>query len=421
MTEKMSRTTIATLLAAWLLSACVQSSEVAPSIATEETIAQGTYSAADEAEYLARFQALLASFAKGGLVSYDPLANVKGADDYEALPAGSLPDGAEGQIRAALDYAEARNTEALLIYKDGQLVFEKYFGDTTKDTLINSRSLAKPLGVIAVGRAITTGAMADIETPVAEYLPQWAGTPKSAITVEHLLAMRSGLMPQDIAREPTDIINRAYLHPRHDEVIINDYPLTHTPGSRYEYSNANSELVAPVIERATGVQYEDWVSREVLQQIGAKGGKVWMNREGGTAHSGCCILLPAESWLRLAVLVLDEGRWNDKQIIAPEFIAQMRTPTPHNPHAGMGLYVGSPYLEYRGFLNPSAPDSLKVYHSEPYVDDRMVLFDGNGNQVAYIMPSFNMVILRLGERPPRDLPWDNAFLPNTIAGAFARE
>ena len=64
--------------------------------------------------------------------------------------------------------------------------------------------------------------------------------------------MRSGLLKQSFSKDPKDILNRTYLHPYHAEIIINEYPLTHEPGTRYDYSNANAELIAPLIERATG-------------------------------------------------------------------------------------------------------------------------------------------------------------------------
>ena len=76
-------------------------------------------------------------------------------------------------------------------------------------------------------------------------------------------------------------------------------------------------------------------------------------------------------------------------------------------------------LEMRGVGNPEN-DFSAAYHSEPYVDDDLILFDGNSNQVIYIIPSRNMVILRLGETPPKDQTWDNAYLPNLISSAFPR-
>jgi CubicO group peptidase (beta-lactamase class C family) len=225
--------------------------------------------------------------------------------------------------------------------------------------------------------------------------------------------MRSGLLPQGFSPNPADILNRAYLHPRHDEVIINDYPMTHVPGDRYEYSNANSELIAPVIERATGMRYGAYLSEALLRPIGAMGGQIWVNRDGGMAHSGCCLLLPAESWVRMAMLIMADGQWQGEQLLPEGYANAMRTPTVQNPYYGMGVWVAGRYIEKRGFAHPSIAYG-KVDHSEPYLDKDIVLFDGNSNQVVYMIPSQNMIILRTGQRPPEDKPWDNTVLPNLL-------
>jgi hypothetical protein len=52
------------------------------------------------------------------------------------------------------------------------------------------------------------------------------------------------------------------------------------------------------------------------------------------------------------------------------------------------------------------------------VDDDLVLFDGNSNQVVYIIPSKELIVLRVGETPPKEPVWDNAFLPNTVSRAL---
>ena len=221
------------------------------------------YSEVDEALYRKRFEALTDRSGGGGLASYDPLKDVPGAPMATGLPRAKKPKVSRAAVDEATDYARSMNSTALLIWQDGMIEATRYFGDVTEETPLVARSLAKPLSVIAVGRAMEEGHIKSLDEPAANYFHEWRGTPRAAITVRHLLSMRSGLKPQGPATEIGDILNRAYLHPRHDEVIINDYPLTHEPGSRYEYSNANSELVAPLIERATGARYEDWITDRV--------------------------------------------------------------------------------------------------------------------------------------------------------------
>lgn len=387
-----------------------------------ETSSQKTSDiSAEEANtiFLERFDALQDRMGGAGLSAYDPLKPVPGADEWTPLPKRQDSKrfiDAE-TLSATRDYAAANNSSAFMVWVDGAIESEDYFADTTADTLIVSKSLAKPLGVIAVGRAIQEGHISSVDQPAADFFEEWRGTPKEAILIRHLLDMRTGFLPQGPAPAPHNILNRAYLHPFHDEIIIEEYPLINKPGNRYEYANANSELVAPLIERATGSAYEDWLTKEVFSPIGAKGGDVWMNREDGTPHSGCCILLPAETYLRLAILLIDDGEWDGARLLPEGYVTDMRTATPQNQHAGMGVYVGSPYTERRGAAHPDIPYG-RTLHSEPYQAEDLFLFDGNSNQVVYIVPSKRLVVLRTGQRPPQEPEWDNAFLPNQLLRAL---
>lgn len=359
---------------------------------------------------------------RGGLRTYDLLEPVQGASDPQPLPARPATGSTISMqaIEAARDYAGTMGSSALMIWHRGAVVEESYFGDVRRDTPIVSRSLAKPITAVAIGRAIAEGHIESLDQPVAEFVTEWKGDDKAKIRVRHLLDMRSGLLPQGFSDDPLSIFSLTYLHPHHEDLLIHHYPLTHEPGTRYEYSNASSELVAVLIERATGQPYHDWVSAEVLAPLGAPGGSVWVNRPGGVAHAGCCILLPAEVWLRLGVLLLDDGLWNGRRLLEPGFVEAMRTPTAANPHAGMGVFVAGPYVERRGSFHPDIERS-RAWHSEPYLAADTFLFDGYGNQVVYIIPSYELVILRSGGSPPKQPQWDNTFLPNTIMRGIAMD
>lgn len=391
------------------------SGAVIPEMNVFEVTDTSAYSDEDEAEYLRRFRKLLEDARTGaGLSGYDPLERIAGASEANLLPK-AVPHALSDQAIAKADaYVAVRNTSAFLIWKDGALQHEAYFGEFDAKSPIVSKSMAKPVTALLVGRALMEGHIQSLDQPVADFITEWKGDPeRERIKIRYLLDMRTGLLPQGFSPKPEDMLNRAYLHPRHDKIIINDYPMTHEPGARYEYSNANAELVAPVIERATGKRYSEFVSDALLEPIGAMGGSVWVNREGGTAHSGCCMLLPAQSWLRMALLIMNDGVWEGERLLPEGYVAEMRTGTAQNPYYGMGLWLAGPYIERRGYAHPDVPYG-KVEHSEPYLDKDLFLFDGNSNQVVYMIPSQNMIILRTGATPPRDAQWDNTVLPNLL-------
>lgn len=391
------------------------SGEVIPDMNVYEVTDTSAYSDEDEAEYLRRFNKLMEDARTGaGLATYEPLEAVLGDNNAQPLPLATKRSLSDEAIAKANAYVADKNTSAFLIWKDGALQHEAYFGDFDQRATIVSKSLAKPITALLVGRAIMEGHIQSVDQPAADFITEWQGDPeREKVTLRYLLSMRSGMLPQGFSPKPEDMLNRAYLHPRHDEIIINDYPMTHEPGSRYEYSNANAEIIAPIIERATGKRYSEYVSEALLKPIGAMGGNVWVNREGGTAHSGCCMLLPAQSWVRMAMLIMNDGVWDGERLLPEGYVSQMRAGSDENPYYGLGLWVAGPYIERRGYAHPDVPYG-KVLHSEPYLDKDLFLFDGNSNQVVYMIPSQNLIVLRTGSAPPRDAPWDNAVLPNLL-------
>lgn len=365
---------------------------------------------ADEATYRARFDAFMANPAQ---FDYSPMEAVPGARRVRPLAMRRVPTIAAAALDEAERYAEANRSSALIVWRDGALERARYFGSTTRDTPLVSKSLAKPLTAIAIGRAIMLGRIRGLDQPIADFIPELKGTPKAAILVRHLLDMRSGLLDQGYSPDPEHPWNRAYLDPDHGNYIVRSYPLTDAPGSRYAYANAPSELIALVIERATGRRYSEFLSREVLMPLGAAGGEVWIDRPQGLAHSGCCIKLPAETWLKLAILLLDDGMANGKRLLPRGYVREMRTGTPQNPNFGLGIWLGEPYRERRGFGAPGAPGP-QVLHSEAYLDPELFLFDGNSNQTVHVSPKHRLIVLRMGETPPKSPEWDNAKLPNLL-------
>lgn len=422
----------AVVMLSWLLVGCAPEGAQEPehdhddAAAAATAAAPGTdrFSAEDEALHLVRFDRLMEAARLGaGLDAYDPLAPVEGAGELVPWPHADDAQRAidESVLAGARQYAERMNSNALLIWREGLLELEAYFGEHTRESLVVSRSLAKPLTAIAVGRALDLGHITSLDQPVADFIDEGRGdTRREKMLLRHLLDMRTGFLPQGLSSDPQHVLNRAYLHPRHDEVIIHEYPVVDEPGTRYEYSNATSELVAVVIQRATGMRYEDFLSQEVLKPIGAAGGEIWLNRPDGVAHSGCCILLPAQTWLRLAILLLEDGAWEGTQLLPEGYVAEMKTGTPQNVRYGLGVYVPGPYTERRPFGNLERQPELGpgVLHSEPFLADDLFMFDGNANQVVYIVPSQRLIILRTGGNPPRDDEWDNSYLPNLLISAL---
>ena len=229
-----------------------------------------------------------------GIALYQPLERIPGAPS--ASPITARRPGrqviAPSALAAAAEYAGRNNSSSLLVWHDGMLELATYFNGRTASDPVIARSLAKPVAAVAVGRAIDLQRIQSLDQPVGDFITEWRRSDRRQILVRHLIDMRAGFLAQGPTFDGASIWARAYLSPRHEQVMIDEYPLTHTPGTRYEYSNTPADLVAVLIERATGRRYAEFLSREIFQPLGAPGGQVWLNRPGGVAHAGCCLLAP---------------------------------------------------------------------------------------------------------------------------------
>ncbi len=400
------------------LSACAQSSND-----TDYFRGELQFSPEVEATYMERYE--MAQTRVSGDEIYIDRDDIPGAPAWTPIPEAS--PGERTISAAALDaaeaYARANNSSAFIVWRNGQIEKETYFGPFARTKPVLSYSLSKPVAALAIGRALQLGLIESLDQPVADFVPEWTGDARrEKILIRHLLDMRVGFLPQLPAQGPDDVISRTFLHPHHDEIIIADYPVIDEPGTRYEYNNAASEMVPVVIERASGRRYAEFLSTELFQKVGSQGGTIWVNRPGGMAHGGCCMMVPPEVFVRLAILMLQDGTWNARRLLPVGYVQEMITPTEQNPYFGLSVWVAGRYTERRGFAHPDR-DTRKVLHSEPYLADDLYLFDGNGNQVVYIVPSQNLVILRTGLPTVRvvDAEWDNTYLPNVIIRGIEKD
>src|SRR5262245_38161871 len=97
------------------------------------------------------------------------------------------------KLEEAAGIAEGNGSRCLLVIRHGRLVFERYFNGADATTRSQSWSLAKSYTATLVGIAIDRGDLGGLDDRVADYVPQWQGTPLADITLRDLVSMTSGL------------------------------------------------------------------------------------------------------------------------------------------------------------------------------------------------------------------------------------
>lgn len=320
-------------------------------------------------------------------------------------------------VERLIDYAEATDSFSLLLYRGQALRLERYWRGLGPDDVTETYSMAKSVLGVMVGHALADGHIASIDDSVADYLPEWRGSDRESITVRHLLEMTSGLAHYRfdfrLLQNPFGKAIRLFVGPDMESAILR-FELVEEPGSQFNYNSANSQLLMLVLERAVGRPYGDYVAERLWRPLGAKPARLWLDRPGGMPKGYSFFQARPRDWVRLGVALKNGGTFAGQRVLAPGWLAQMRTPSIRNPKYGLHLWLGSPHVPER-FYNRNTPFGVK--QAEPFLVDDVFFFDGGGGQRVYVIPSADLVIVRTGMPSPE---FDDGVIPNIILRDMAR-
>ncbi|WP_194777852.1 serine hydrolase domain-containing protein [Pararhodonellum marinum] len=284
---------------------------------------------------------------------------------------------------------ELKGTRAFLLLKDGKIVVEAYFGQNlignapfTRDTPWYWASAGKTLTAFTVGLAQEAGSLS-INDPTYQYLGEgWTSlTPsqEAGITIFHQLNMTTGL---------DDSGNLDGTSPA-------DLQYLAAPGTRWSYHNAPYTLLEKVVSEAVGSPFTQYFSDNLAKPIGMNGQWVWV----GDNH---VYFSNARSMARFGLLMLAEGKWSDDVILEDKgFLNEMI-----NPSQNLNENYG-----YLWWLNQSSsfmvPRLRMVFSGAPIPSGPADMYSGMGRdgQFVSVVPSQNLVLIRMGDNP------DDALVP----------
>ncbi len=262
------------------------------------------------------------------------------------------------------------NTKSFMILVNGRVAVEEYYNGHTASETWQWNSAGKTLVTAITGIAQQNG-LIDIDNKVSDYIGTgWTNTTaeqEDLITIKSLLSMTSGLddEPQLVIKS-----NLTYLA---------------DAGTRWAYGNVFQRLMN-VVEDASGTEFENYFNNELRNKIGMTG--FWNNGLIYRIYNS-----NTRSMARFGLLASQNGNWNGEQIINEDFFIESKTTSQSiNPSYGYlwwlngkGKYMlPSTQTQFTGELVPNAPAD-------------MVAAMGKDEQRIYIVPSKNLVIIRMGE------------------------
>ena len=303
-------------------------------------------------------------------------------------------------LKKISDYARAADSSALLVMHQGNLIWEKYWQGFEPNDTFNSMSMSKTITALLIGIAIQEGHIESELTPVANYIPEWQDA-RRKITIQDLLYMQSGLRNWDSRENPASDLVRMYASPDTDAIALN-IPAEQLPQQIFSYNNANTQILSKVIETATDVKYANYLSSRLWQPLQASDASIWLDRPNGNSKAFCCLFATPKDWAKVGQLFLDRGRINGKQIVSAVWLDKMQQPSSVNSNYGYHVW-----LEARTDNKPGSDRSA----SQPFIAEDTFYLDGASQQRVYVIPSQELVIVRVGEKPKQ---WDDSIIPNTL-------
>ena len=272
-----------------------------------------------------------------------------------------------GLIAEVLDYAEQQDSMALIIVRHGRIEAEAYWGANQRDTLFNPQSMSKTVLAMLVGIAIEDGAIRSIDDPIGDYLDEWREDPRGRITIHNLLQMSGGLAQISESYTPVPWSKGVRQHFGMDfNHWILQLELVDRPGSKWDYNNNENNLLGLVLERATGTPYPVYLSEKLWRALDLAAASMYLDQPGGSVMKSCCIMSRPIDWTRLGLLILNKGRYGERQILPDGWVEQMITPSENFAGYGYQIWLGSASLGGTAQLTP--PASVQSYWaSEGYI------------------------------------------------------
>lgn len=307
----------------------------------------------------------------------------------DLLPTTPITGVDTAKLRQGVDQAFANPaglTAGFIVVHKGRIIAERYANGANKDMQLESWSMGKSIMGTLTGMVIQRGAY-KLEDPAP--VPEWHKTPndpRARIRIVDLLRMSSGL--RFSRGSPEDLPG----YHDHDLVYtgaLDAYQFAATREKQFEpnsfgrYRNDNVMLLGLVFKQAVeqrGEEYLTWPQKNLFDKIGIRRQVLETDPYGQFLISGYDYGTP-RNWARLGMLYLNDGVWNGERLLPEGWTKFVSTPAPAWADSSYGAMV---WVNGRGAW-PTPRDAFA--------------FRGAGGQETYVIPSLDLVIVRMGHFP----------------------
>ncbi len=281
---------------------------------------------------------------------------------------------------SSLTVFDSFGTTAFVVIRNKKIIHEAYWDGGSDTTLSNSFSAAKSIISLLIGCLLDENKIKSIEQPVTDFLPDFKNTIEFTLRIRDLLTMSSGLDWDEGYSNLFSATTKAYYGRQLSHQML-ALKVKSEPGQTFVYQSCNTQLLALIIEKASGKPVSEYASEKLWKPLGAEHPALWsLDRTGGTEKAYCCFNSTASDFARLGQMVLDSGQFNNRQLVSKAYIDQATRPAVWltGEDGKTCNYYGYQFwmLEYKG--------------------QKVTYMRGILGQYIFIIPSLNAVVVRLG-------------------------
>ncbi len=312
-------------------------------------------------------------------------------------------------LSAAIDYAFAendsrgkKNTKAVLVLHRGLVIAERYAEGVNQDSPLLGWSMSKSITNMLVGVLVKEGRVSlDQPAPISE----WKEGERSTITVNNLLQMSSGLEFNETYGMATDV-SQMLTTETDAGAFAASKPAIHPPGEFWSYSSGTSNILARMVFQQAGGDLASSYRfyQENLFQPLAINNAVFEPDASGVFIGSSYLYASTRDWAKLGQLMLQKGQWQGQQILPDNWMNYSITPASANSDNEYGAHF---------WLNLDPDDSTKQ-RTWPDVPAEAFSMNGYQGQHVVIIPSQELVVVRLGFTPRPARPGMNELLSKII-------
>ena len=243
-----------------------------------------------------------------------------------------LPYGPDTTLPAQVGkWIEDRDVTALVVLKDGQIIFEEYYLGTSAQDLRISWSVAKSFLSALFGVLVSEGAISSLDDPVTKYVPALIGGAYDGTTLRDVLNMTSGVTFDEDYLDFNSDINRMgrvlALGGKMDDFAAGLSETFIAPGVQWQYVSIDTHIVSMVVRGATGRSIPDLLSEKIIAPLGLEQTPYYISDGAGVAFVLGGLNLTTRDYARFGQMFLQNGAYDGQQIVPPDWVAASTIPS----------------------------------------------------------------------------------------------